>query len=282
MGSDLMKIDPKQSWSVAREISAAAANSGLQGMKNQADLALRIQFGMELGLGPAQSLLAVQVVQGRPQLTGEALAAQVLQSGVYTYMVQRLDETGCAIEFRRHGEPIGVSEYTAEDAKKAKLWGKAGPWTEHPRNMLFARALRNGVRWYCPDVVGGAVLEFDPPEDATVTAGPVADVDTDEEIVVSGEVVEGAPTPVGISNQERRRLFAAMRDNGYSEDDLRAVIVEYTGQDSTKGLDADSYARVFQHLMENPAGAGATGPDDYEPVSEVVVDGQEDLFGDES
>ena len=28
-------------------------------------------------------------------------------------------------------------------------------WVKYPRNMLFARAMSNGVRWFAPEATGG-------------------------------------------------------------------------------------------------------------------------------
>ena len=28
-------------------------------------------------------------------------------------------------------------------------------WRKYPKNMLFARAISNGVKWHCPDVMNG-------------------------------------------------------------------------------------------------------------------------------
>jgi hypothetical protein len=44
-----------------------------------------------------------------------------------------------------------------QDAQAAGLTGKDN-WRKFPRNMLFARALSNGVRWYAPDIFNGATV----------------------------------------------------------------------------------------------------------------------------
>jgi hypothetical protein len=63
----------------------------------------------------------------------------------------------CEIEFReRNGdkwEIIGSSEFTAQDARAAGTKNM----DKYARNMLFARAMSNGARWYCPDIFGGPV-----------------------------------------------------------------------------------------------------------------------------
>jgi hypothetical protein len=54
-------------------------------------------------------------------------------------------------------ESIGVSKFTIEDAKKAGTKNL----DKYPANMLFARAMSNGVKWYTPDVFNGPVYTPD-------------------------------------------------------------------------------------------------------------------------
>jgi hypothetical protein len=85
------------------------------------------------------------------------LAAWVRQHADYDYTILEHDEARCTIQFRYQGEVAGVSTFSMEDAQKAKLVKDhpKSPWRAHPRNMLFARAMSNGVRWFCPDLTGG-------------------------------------------------------------------------------------------------------------------------------
>jgi len=59
------------------------------------------------------------------------------------------------------GNQIGVSVFTIEDAKTAGLYRQSSPWEKYPRNMVFARAITNGARWYCPDVFNGPIYTPD-------------------------------------------------------------------------------------------------------------------------
>ena len=44
-----------------------------------------------------------------------------------------------------------------DDAKAAGLTSKDN-WKKYPRNMLFARAISNGQKWYAPDVYNGVTV----------------------------------------------------------------------------------------------------------------------------
>src|SRR4029450_4198771 len=84
-------------------------------------------------------------------------AAGVKASPKYDYHVLELTDEVCAIRFLEAGEVIGESVFTMEDAKRAGLDKQNPTYHSYPRNMLFARAMSNGVAWYCPDVTMGRV-----------------------------------------------------------------------------------------------------------------------------
>lgn len=94
-------------------------------------------------------------------MSANLMAAAVKRSGRYNYKVREQSATTCTIEFfERNGqawESIGVSTFTAADAQKAQTQNM----DKFPRNMLFSRAMSNGVKWFCPDVTGGPVYTPD-------------------------------------------------------------------------------------------------------------------------
>lgn len=65
-----------------------------------------------------------------------------------------------------------------------------------------------------------------------------------------GDDFDAAPVPVdasalkSISEAQRRRLFAVATENGVDADGVKAVVLEVTGQDSTKGIRPDEYDAV--------------------------------------
>lgn len=65
---------------------------------------------------------------------------------------------GAAVLFTVDGEQRGLSRYTADDAQAAGLIkpdkAKSG-WMAARRNMLLARAMSNGVKWFVPEVMNG-------------------------------------------------------------------------------------------------------------------------------
>jgi hypothetical protein len=66
------------------------------------------------------------------------------------------DDYGCRITFQRSDDPKPASTlYTVADAKRARLWGKSGPWTEHPDAMLQWRCVSRMADFYFPDIMAG-------------------------------------------------------------------------------------------------------------------------------
>jgi hypothetical protein len=122
----------------------------------------RLVFGKALGLSPLEAMTGIYFVKGRLALSASLMASLVRRSSRYDYRIVELTEERCVIRFFavRDGEreALGESVFTIEDARRAGL-AEGENWRRYPRNMLFARALSNGVRWFCPDVLGGPVME---------------------------------------------------------------------------------------------------------------------------
>jgi hypothetical protein len=131
-------------------------------VKSVAQAVVKIVAGQEVGLGPMASLMGIHMVQGKPTWAANLMATQIRRSGRYDYRVKELTDTACELEFFEGKRLLGSSRFTIDDARKAELGGKP-IWKSYPRNMLFARAMSNGCRWYCADVFGG-VTAYTPEE----------------------------------------------------------------------------------------------------------------------
>jgi len=152
---------------------------------------VKVLAGQELGFGPVASMTGINIIKGRVTLSANLLAAAIKRSGRYTYRVVELSAQVCTLEFLEEGKLTGKETFTMEDAKRAGLQGEN--WTKYPKNMLFARAISNGAKFYCPDIFGGPV--YTPDE-----LGAVIDGET-------GEMIADDPEPPQIippSGDDRR------------------------------------------------------------------------------
>lgn len=144
-----MELDP---MTVAR----AFKESGMfPDLKSEAQAVVKIVAGQEVGFGPMAAMQAVQMIQGKPTFSANALAALVKRHPAYNYRTREHTAESCSIEFYEDGEPCGISTFSMADAQAAGL-NRNQTWQKYPKAMLFARALSQGVRWYAPDVTAGA------------------------------------------------------------------------------------------------------------------------------
>jgi hypothetical protein len=128
--------------------------SGYFDVKSIHQALVKIWSGREFGVGAVASMNGIYIQNGKPALHANLMAAIIKKSGKYDYRIVKLDETECELVFTQNGQAVGNSKFTIEDAKKADLSGKE-VYKKYTRNLLFARALSNGAKWYCPDAFAG-------------------------------------------------------------------------------------------------------------------------------
>lgn len=160
----------------------------------QAQAVVKILAGRELGLAPLESMTNIYIVKGRVSLQAKLIAGLIKKSGRYDYTIETLNDDECVIAFYEQQQGtdgqmqkvlLGKSSFTKADAAKAGIVNKE-VWKNFPRNMLFARAVSNGARWYTADVFCGYASE----EIEEVETTPVAPKTIS--ITAEGEVVNAA------------------------------------------------------------------------------------------
>lgn len=163
--NQLQKITATEAMSIGK----AFAESGMfPDIKSAAQAIVKIQAGQEIGIPPFAAMSGIHIIQGKPTIGAGVMASCVKGSGKYDYRVVESTEQVCSIDFFQGREKIGNSTFTIADAKKAGTKNL----DKFPKNMLFARAMSNGVKWFTPDVFAGPVYtpeEFDA-QPATVEA----------------------------------------------------------------------------------------------------------------
>lgn len=114
-----------------------------------------IQWGMEIGLKPLQAMQNIAVINGRPSLWGDAVIALARNSPMCEYIVETCTDTLATCKVKRRGEPEQIRTFGMEDASKAGLKGKQGPWAQYPKRMMQMRARAFAIRDVFPDVLKG-------------------------------------------------------------------------------------------------------------------------------
>ena len=176
-----------QNYADLENVAKAMVSSGYFSDSNKVSQAIvKIMAGREIGIGPFGSMNGIHIIQGKPAFGANIMAGKVKSSGRYNYRVTEMTDAVCTIEFMEYlngnWKTTGLSSFSIADAKKAGTKNL----DKFPRNMLFARAMSNGVRWYCPDVMNGSAVYT--PEELG------ADVDQDGN-VINVEVVDQVLIP---------------------------------------------------------------------------------------
>jgi len=126
------------------------------------DVLVAVQWGYEIGLAPLQALQNISVINGKPSVYGDAAMALVQASPVCEDVQESIEGDGTSnpvaiCRVKRRGRSEVVSKYSVEDAKRAGLWGKQGPWSQYPKRMLQMRARGFALRDAFPDVLKGLI-----------------------------------------------------------------------------------------------------------------------------
>ncbi len=170
MGMDLEVVGEKGvSWAPsdfkqAVEFSAMIAKTSFapKDYRNKPEECLMAMMaGNEVGLGAMASLQNIAVINGRPSIFGDAGLALVKASPDYEYMKEEISSDGksATCTAKRRGEDPVNRTFNVEDATRAGLWGKQGPWTTYPKRMLQMRARAWAIRDTWPHVLKGLAIK---------------------------------------------------------------------------------------------------------------------------
>lgn len=143
-----------------------------------------IMMGQEIGVSPMQAVQGIAVINGRPSVWGDLLLAMCRAHP----QCQGIDES---LEYDNAGNVVAAicraqrnghqheRRFSVDDAKRAGLWTKEGPWKQYPHRMLQMRARGFCLRDVFADALRGLscaeeqadfVIEAEPQRPAQVVA----------------------------------------------------------------------------------------------------------------
>lgn len=285
----LMRRDPVQ---LAQHF---AASGYFKDASEMSQAVVKIVAGEEVGLGPMASMQGIHIIDGKPSHSANVLAALIKRSEKYDYKVLRSDDEVCELEFFEDGEPVGISKFTIERARKmkAKEYGKwvslaeTLRWRNSPEDMLFARTISRGHRKFAPDVTAGVPAYT--PEDAPVDdEGEVIHVEAEVE-----QVPEAQETEIPAERLDDDRLDRLVQGYGIAGpllgghgplDGLNILLgsLNHDGIEAEPGLDlrevmagwsvelADAVLAAFEEAVDR-----ADAEEAEEVDGEIVQDGEE-------
>ncbi len=195
--------------------------------KNPGNVLVAVQMGAEVGLGAMQAIQNIAVINGRPSIWGDAMKAIVLAHpdclGIVEMDEKAIGEAGyavCTIK-RRGAEPYSAT-FTKEDAEKAGLWTKAGPWQDYPNRMLKMRARSFACRDVFPDALRGLAVAEEQQDVVEVQSEAV--------------VVEDQPGAAGVAGR-LKAMAAETKGEQVKPLDLASVINAIETADSVQAID---------------------------------------------
>ena len=165
------------------------------------DILVAVQWGYEIGLAPLQALQNISVINGKPSVYGDAAMALVQSSPVCEDVEEYFEDEGTpnpvavCIAKRKGRKPV-TAKFSVDDAKRANLWGKQGPWTQYPKRMMQMRARGFALRDAFPDVLKGLITAeeaMDYPVEAIAAPRDITPAD----VAPAVEVLEAIETPKG-------------------------------------------------------------------------------------
>lgn len=145
----------------AMQFADILANSDLvpkDYQRKPGNILVALQWGAEIGLQPLQALQNIACINGRPAIWGDAMLALVRQSGLLESIHEEQTDDIATCIIKRKGEQERTVTFSKEDAKKAGLSGKQGPWSNYPKRMMQMRARAYALRDIFPDVMKGMAV----------------------------------------------------------------------------------------------------------------------------
>jgi hypothetical protein len=170
---------PQMSVNEIATISETFFKSGMfADVKSAQQAMVKIMAGAEVGLPPFQSMSGIHIIVGKPVIGSGLIASKIKGSGKYDYKVVESTDKNCSIDFYQGKEKIGNSSFSIAEAQKAQTKNLE----KYPKNMLFARAISNGCKWYTPDVFGGPIYVPEEKEEMIAETVDADFTDIDEEM----------------------------------------------------------------------------------------------------
>ena len=235
-----------------------------------ANVLIAMQLGNELGLKPLQAVQNISVINGRSCVWGDLALALVRANpecrGVKEWIEGSVKDGNAVAhcEVRRNDEVIEES-FSIEQAKRAALWGRQGPWTQYPERMLQMRARGFALRNSFPDALKGCYIKEEMEgSDLNYKHNSNPSLSTES---IQGQVIEH-------ENQDDITHLVESINNSKNEDELRAVadIIKASNVNtSAKSALASAYREKLNQLRSAPK---------VEEAVEVCNEAKE-FFGDE-
>ncbi|MCD6351087.1 MAG: recombinase RecT, partial [Armatimonadetes bacterium] len=177
---------------------------------------LVLHRGRELGLPMGQALSGLYVVNGKVAMDAQTMIALVHEKGLGAFEIESTDEGATVTAIHRNGTRY-TATFTREDAERAGLLKKGGPWAQYPRQMMKWRAVSEAARTVFPEIFLG-IYTPDEAEDIADAPDPVP--------ALPSETPRPEPTLRMMGPQEREQIRAAREAAGLSKQETTRLLLQ--------------------------------------------------------
>ena len=182
---------------------------------------IAVQWGSEIGLQPLQAMQSIAVINGRPSIWGDAMLGLVQGSGLLDSIHEEVSDDGkvatCTLRRRGVAHPI-IRTFTMDDADRAGLSRKDGPWKQYPKRMLQLRARAFALRDGFADVLRGVAIAEEARDTPVMRDVTPEDAPSSAAEKVRAKVAAKKAKPEGPSlNEVLARIGAAQSEAALNE-----------------------------------------------------------------
>jgi hypothetical protein len=214
-----------------------------------ADVVTAVLWGKSLGLEPLQALSGIAVINSRACVWGDTLLALARSRSDCKAVKETFDENSqtatCSIT---RGSEVITRSFSKKDAELARLWSKAGPWSQYPRRMLQMRARSWAIRDAYADALMGVYVAEEAQDivEAEIIDGPTSKRQPAATISIVAHEVKPSPIPAEVKNAPANEIEIALKQLGLEaeiKDDFIAARGNLHGKDvALKSLGFQYYA----------------------------------------
>lgn len=173
MSGDVALVSWAEEAKAAHALATSLARTSFAGnyKGKPEDATAAIMKGAEIGLTPLAALGSINLIQGTPALSANALRAVVQAQGHEVWIESSSDKKAVAKARRKGSEVEHTSTWTIDRAEKMGLTGKQN-WRQQAEAMLIARATSEVCRLVAADAVLGIAYSEEELRDDAPAAPP--------------------------------------------------------------------------------------------------------------
>lgn len=228
---------------------------------NIAQAAVIIQAGHEMGMQPLQALRSMNFIKGRLTMSVQLQLALAKQNGIKCNIGESTNDKCIVTLSDRDGNSV-TTEYAIEDARRAGLVQGGGNWAKYPKQMLRWRAIGDGLRLLCPDIILGMISE-DEAEHLEPVGADIFGQPAQEQIVSDGFNDE-------LLEQEIEGRFKLL---GCSDAEIEALEDEYSDRAELLREINDRLSKSIIDVEPEPTPEPETKPEPVDPLDAQIEQG---------